>query len=134
MATRTQSGLRARSKLLLVALVGVVVAIAVVGWIALPQEPDARFERAAWIADTAPACAERMHRRAMVSDLMDNVLKVGLTQSALLELLGSPDRRGNRTSQTVGWDYVLGAKESDCEFLYVGFDSGGRLAEWHRSP
>ena len=88
------------------------------------------FDPVTWRAESAVSCPERQSRRQMVEDIQENYLRRGMTQPEVKKLLGAPDVVTHRR-RPEGWSYGLGARGSDCEYLYVGFAADdGPLVEW----
>jgi outer membrane protein assembly factor BamE (lipoprotein component of BamABCDE complex) len=68
----------------------------------------------------------------MVSDLLGNHLNDEMTRAEVRELLGPPDF-AETCKGTKGCAYEIGNDDTDCSFVYVGFDKDGRLVKWFDS-
>jgi hypothetical protein len=84
------------------------------------------FDREEWLA-AGNGCGDDSPRQEMVGDLVDNRLNHGMKRSEILAMLGKPPYRDAESLE-----YGVGLRGS-CEFLYLEFDSAGRLDRWHRT-
>jgi len=92
------------------------------------------FTAAEWrMRGPADGCDRKDYRKPMVSDLIDNHLQRGMTRAQVRRLLGPPDFEFDSTRKSTGWDYDIGHRNSDCVFVFVGFDPQGRLVQWFDS-
>lgn len=90
------------------------------------------FRRRAFDSQTWRAAGSEDDRIRMVDDLVDDVLRVGMTKDEIEALLGLP----TQTSKFRDWDlvYRLGMERSlfniDSEWLVVRFGAEGKVTEF----
>ena len=101
-----------------------------------------RFDQKQWLS--AGNRAHKNLRGSMIEDLSKNILKRGLSENSVLDLLGKPDRidppskfggvERHKNARKV-WSYSVGQWSGfrvDEDFLAVAFDARGEvLASWH---
>jgi len=90
------------------------------------------FSTKDWRGNPFVECQLKDYRQPMVSDLLGNHLNDEMTRSEVRELLGPPDF-AETYKGIKGWAYEIGNDDTDCSFVYVGFDKDGRLVKWFDS-
>ena len=86
-------------------------------------DQEQRFDSAAW--KDAAGCEQDNRRLGMVGPLETAELTVGMTESAVLALLGPPER----TTETL-YVYCLGYNIIDYDSYYIEFDANRAVTSW----